>query len=511
MLTLQSRRYSNTYENPYYYAGTSERLSCGDRFNRLNGHYFHSPAPIMHADLPLHMNGIKFNRYYFGFDPNVQDREDESIQTIKDTLLNMFNTCTNDQCIFVTGYVNAEDFDHAGDEFIDTDIWTEYTGDGVKTLFFKCVDQTSLRESERQGRNIQQRIRVFKSKAKHIILMLTNYADTDQESETFLALGLVPVFFEDWKEKFTTEEMEYFRCLVNRSQVKRISNVKPTNLFAVLERLEKYGDLERQIRYKTLFQNLAESRVRVVEQEVQEYQHRAESALQQYDDALKRVNQYEIVINKYREGTSDLIDELQTVAKMKGVYDINRYNNNMIKIIFRAPLDYYDSDEAECALRGVRNETVKRFYDEIFIQQKYKLIVRVDAYFSFAHTESFQDFNSINESDLKDTNSTFNPHYQFYHCLGDYKPTLIKAMRDQDLTMFVNVALAAARSINFKDGAVMNRWTEYWANIFENENEYYLGMKCLEKDGQLYSLGQWLHNDFTEPDPEINVIEPRDI
>ena len=29
--------------------------------------------------------------------------------------------------------------------------------------------------------------------------MLTDYADTDQESESFLALGLTPVFFDDYK------------------------------------------------------------------------------------------------------------------------------------------------------------------------------------------------------------------------------------------------------------------------------------------------------------------------
>ena len=82
-------------------------------------------------------------------------------------------------------------------------------------------------------------------------------------------------------------------------------------------------------------------------------------------------------------------------------------------------------------------------------------------------------------------------------------------MRDQDLTMFVNIALAAARSINFGDGAVCNRFFEYLSNAFRND--YYGNIKCLEKDGKIYTLYQWLHNEFnTEPEP-INVIEAEEL
>ena len=37
-------------------------------------------------------------------------------------------------------------------------------------------------------------------------------------------------------------------------------------------------------------------------------------------------------------------------------------------------------------------------------------------------------------------------------------------------------------------------------------------MKCLEKDGKLYSLYQWLNNEFDDAEePEVNVIEPEDL
>ena len=510
MLQLQSNKYRNTYNNPYYYGCSTTRLQCGNNSVRLQNHsyYFRGPSPLYHADLPLHMNGIELKRYYFAYDEDAETNTEESIT---DRLLNLFNETTNEQCVFVTGFLAGttlenKDYNYS---FIDSDLWKEFKDDNIISLFNKCVEQTSLRESERQNLNLKQHIRVFKSKAKHIILMLTDYSDIDQESESFLALGLVPVIFTDWKEKFCSEEIDYFKCLVNRSQVKRISNVKPTELFKILEGLEKYKALEREIRYQTLFKEVAEARIRNVESQINTYQSRADDAMKTFDDALKKINDYKIIIDKYKEGTSDIIKELQDIVKMKGVYDVNTYNGSQMKITFRVPLDYFDTDEAECAIKNIANTEVKRFINEIFVEQKYKLIARVDAYYSYTPEGNFSNFTSISEDYCKDINAMFNPHFQFYSCLGDYRPTLIKAMRDQDLTLFTNIALAAARSMNFKDGAVCSRWFSWLANAFTND--YYLSMKCLEKDGKLYSLGQWLHNDLDEPVEEVNVIEVRDL
>jgi len=516
MLQLRTYKYANTYNNQYYYGNTPERLDCGDSGSiRLQNHtyYFRNPTAMIHADLPLHMNHIPFERKYFCYDEDAEGRENEVIEGIKDKLLNVFNETTNAQCLFITCYLAGTTLENKEFEypFIDTDLWKEYKDDSISSLFNKCVEQTSLRESERQGRAIKQHIRVFKSKVKHIILMLTDYADIDQESETFLALGLVPVFFEDWKEKFTQEEIDYFKCLVNRSQVKRISNVKPMNMFKVIEELEKYKNLEREIRYQTLFQKIAEARVKLVENNVREYRRSAEQALVAYDAALKKITEYDILIEKYKAGESVIVDELNTVTKMKGVYDLNTYNNNNIKIILRVPLDYFDTDEAECAIRNIGSENVKRFINDIFIEQKFKLYIRTDVYYAYTSEANFQNFGSIYEQDCMDINAMFNPHFQFYQCLGDYKPQLIKAMRDQDLTLFVNIAMAAARSMNFKDGAVCNRWFEWLSQAFDRGNDYYLSMKCLEKDGNLYTLGQWLNGTFdTEPE-QVNVIEAEDL
>ena len=52
-------------------------------------------------------------------------------------------------------------------------------------------------------------------------------------------------------------------------------------------------------------------------------------------------------------------------------------------------------------------------------------------------------------------------------------------------------------------------WFGWLSNVFDNRQEYYLNMKCLEKDGQLYTLGEWLNESQEQQEPI--VIEPRDI
>lgn len=513
MLQLRSNKFANTYSNHYYYENSIDRLECGDRNGiRLQNHtyYFRGGSALLHADLPLHMNNISLSRYYFCYDEDAEGRE-EIITGIKDKLLETFNTITNDQCLFITGYLAGEtlqDKDYVYN-FIDTDLWKEFKDDSISSLFNKCAEQTSLRESERQARDIKQHIRVFKSKAKHMILMLTDYADCDQESESFLALGLVPIFFEDFKEKFEPEEIEYFKCLVNRSQVKRISNVKPTELFHALESLEKYKALEREIRYQTLFQKIADARIRTVENNVRRYKDSAEQAIRMYDENIKKLEEADILIAKYHEDSGTVIDELKTISKTQGVYDLINYNDSVLQIVLRVPLDYFDTDEAECAIRNIQSNNVKRFITDVFIEQKYKLFIRTDAYYTYSTEDGFRDFTSIDEGYCMDINAMFNPHFQYYHCLGDYKPQLVKAMRSQDLITFTSIAIAAARSMNFKDGAVCSRWFGWLSNVFDNRQEYYLNMKCLEKDGQLYTLGEWLNESQEQQEPI--VIEPRDI
>ena len=515
MLQLLTRRYQNTYTRNSYNTNQSESLMCGHNVYQLQNHTVRmcGTHPLYHADLPLHMKGLNLKLYHFTYDSTITESLREIQEGIKDNLLYKFNNTKDEDVVIITGYIADDTLINKEYEynFIDKDLWKEHKDDSIITLYNKCVEQTSLRESERQIKNIHQHIRVFQSRSKHIILLLTDYQDYDQESEKLLTLGLTPVLFEDLKERFEPLEINYFKVLVNRSQVKRISNTKATEAFCLLETVESYHDIERTIRYKTLFDNIANARIRIAERQVSDCKSNMENALRNYDSALKKLSEIEIVIEKYKEGTAEIVQELEAISKTKGVYDIQTYTNDTIKITFRVPLDYFDMDEAECAIRNISSSNVKRFLTEVFIEQKYKLYILTDAYYAFTVNENFRDFTAISESMCHEANALFNPHFQFYHCLGNYRPSLIKAMRDQDIIMFTNIGIAAARSINFKDGAVMRQFSSYLANAFSNGDDYILNIKCLEKDGKLYTLKQWLYDNFDEESEEIQTIEAEDL
>ena len=58
------------------------------------------------------------------------------------------------------------------------------------------------------------------------------------------------------------QEIEYFKTLVNRSQVKRISNVKATDAFNTMCNSQKYEDLIMSVRLQSTITNVVQGRVR---------------------------------------------------------------------------------------------------------------------------------------------------------------------------------------------------------------------------------------------------------
>ena len=73
---------------------------------------------------------------------------------------------------------------------------------------------------------------------------------------------------------------------------------------------------------------------------------------------------------------------------------------------------------------------------------------------------------------------------------------MANAVGKQDLTMFINLAIASNKSINFRDGTVMNRWKEWFQYQFAHEEDNYdsrtyLTIPCLiDEDGIEYSFSE---------------------
>jgi hypothetical protein len=174
-------------------------------------------------------------------------------------------------------------------------------------------------------------------------------------------------------------------------------------------------------------------------------------------------------------------------------------------------LDYYDTDLLDCVLNGLDDAYVKEnnysiFLNEVFKNQHYKLRVQSNFQYQLTNGNNRGYGIRVNQDDLgADMNNRLcNQHLQFYNCLGSYAAQLAKAQADGNLAVFIGLALASTRSINFADGAVNNRLKDE----FDPDDTNILNRKCLEdEEGNLYTIKEVIdkvkYND-------IPVIEPQD-
>lgn len=371
----------------------------------------------------------------------------------------------------------------------------------VQELYNKCMDQVRLRENLDDAKT-----KIKLMRGKHIVVLVTNYPDDNQASDYYLTLGLVPVLFPDWKDKFDELELEFFKVLVNRSQVKRISNVKPHEAFENIVFSTKYRNLLSNMRLRTTIENIVAGRISNARRTVQDSDQRATALLQQYQDIKAKYYEASATLSNLEKSREDAIEELNTAVNMEGVVDVQQYDNSTLIITFCAPATFFNTDEAELVVNNMRDNWVKNLFNDVFVEQKYKMMIVSQFYFSYSEGRRFQDPGEIDTNTLVRYNAMYNPHTYFFRCLGDYKPQLVDAQAKQDLLIFNNLALASVKSINFRDGAVINRWKENLFDYSENNNyqaNMIMNIKCLvDEEGKSHSFNDIYFPSATELEVE---------
>lgn len=385
---------------------------------------------------------------------------------------------------------------------LTSDLFTQ-PQNAVQDLYNKCMEQTKLRE----GLDGDVKTKIKLMRGKHIIVLVTNYSDGNQASDFFLTVGLVPVLFPDWKEKFDELELEFFKVLVNRSQVKRISNVKPHEAFENIIFSNKYRNLLSTMRLRATIDNIVASRISNARRTVQDSEQRAASYLQQYQDVKSKYYEASATLSNLEKNRESAIEELNTAINMEGVVDVQQYDNATLIITFCAPATFFNTDEAELVVNNMRDNWVKRLFNDVFVEQKYKMMIISQFYFSYTEGRRFQEPGELDTNTLVRYNAMYNPHTYFFRCLGDYKPQLVDAQAKQDLLIFNNLALASVKSINFRDGAVINRWKENLFDYSEHNNyqaNMIMNIKCLvDEEGKSHSFNDL----YFPPAEELDVEE----
>ena len=234
--------------------------------------------------------------------------------------------------------------------------------------------------------------------------------------------------------------------------------------------------------------------------------------MRDYERLLNEYYNANIILNNLKESEDTVRDEIKTVLKSEYVCKYTLPGNS-IALVLKAPISFYDVEEYECAIKNMNPDSFAyKFFKDIFKDNKYELYVTAMFTLNFSPNSNFNRPGGTPINVLNEANALFNPHIHFFSCLGDYLPQLTKAHAEKDLLMFYNIALASLRSINFKDGTVINRWKEYLDNLVNDYVEYsdlILNLKCLkDSNGNFYSINEaYLNTNNTE----IQEIEVQDV
>jgi hypothetical protein len=331
------------------------------------------------------------------------------------------------------------------------------------------------------------------------------------------------VLCKEWKDKFNDIEIEYFKTLVNRSQVKRISNVKAQEVFTAMCEHNKYKDMLKTIRLNMTIDNLISTKINEAQNRVHVCQRNAEQAMRTYTEAQALYYEGLAILDKVENKKEEYIEEYKSALVVEGIEDVNFDGYGNLNMTVRVPVSFYNTDEAELYIerfsrdykgRGTSYDRTIQFFEDVFITQKYKLIVVNIWLFNSVSPKDFRKPNAIDASKMQHYNGFFNPHIFFYNCLGDYESILRNMHAKQDLLMFVNTMIASTKSINFRDGAVMNRWRDSLVSWFNDYNSSYtanqmLTIKCLQdEEGNLLTLEEAYIKPRTEAEPiELEVQE----
>lgn len=476
----------------------SGNVECSSTFRYSNIH----SAGIGEVLVPYVFNEIKLSRHsnaICGIGAS-EERHRSQFNVAVENITNYYDELDEDTIEIY--HIYTKEIDEILNR-IDTDIFKD-VNDEIKALYSKANAQLELRAGLDHTPNTVLRI----SRTKHMLIFISDYDDYDNKTDSLLTYGLIPRLFKDCADKLEQAELNYLNELVHRSQLKRIVNSDVTNLYNEMIKLDKYNERLKELQFKRTIDRLVSTKVHNMESQKTNAYRMAEDALANYSKHKSDYYEYSRLLENLKQDTDRTKEEFITALTQPFIIDvdINDYSDH-IRIGVKSTLDFYDTDALECILHNIRNEKVKKLMEKVFINGEYKMQVYTEFWFRSDTTRgSFRAPGSVDYARLYDYDCMFNPHLEYFQCLGTYKPQLIDAEAKQDLLAFVNIALASTRSINFMDGAVTNRWFDDLASNLDYDRTL-AHTKCLiDSEGNLHTINDVLYEPIEEPtEEEIEV------
>lgn len=502
--SVASNRYLSDilYGNNYYraYETVLNRNYSGPSV--ISGMDYIPQQHVGDIHLPLIMNGFNYMTQTIGLDYEDGHNQEDYIKML---IRNLKNTD------IAVDIVYTNNIDKAKKAISDLEVYKIATPDAVQALFNKCTEQIKARGSLEGSFETT----LYMHKTSKQLVILTNLFDVNQASQFYLAYGLIPVIFKDVNDKLNDTELTFFKTLVNRSQVKRISNTTAIEDFQRVVNLmdTKYKDLIEQTKLKLIVTNIVDSNIRKARSSVSKTITDSEMILKKYEEIREQYYKAQELLNNLTSRQEETMEEITTAISMKEIYDIE-VNNNYLVIYIKAALQYINTEEADIIINKMDDCFAKTFLTDIFLEQKYKLMVLTKFIYPFDGGSS-DLVTTVTTNDMVKADALINPHIAFYNCLGDYVAELKDARAKQDLLIFNNLAIASTKSLNFRDGAVINRFKEWLNKLAENPRynydiDYIKSIKCLiDEEDNAHSIKEIYFNE--KPAEEVQIIDVQDL
>ena len=438
--------------------------------------------------LPYLVNDVGYHAKQM-FIPNCDSLTTEEIREYKNlidgytvNLPNTFNMCilyTND--LEETNNWLPDNYEEIVED--DTEV-------GTAIAQFKNVMQRLYEDDGYDLWNIDYKF--FKLNTRHSLIAVCNNCYMKQHRIEYFTLALAQLVFPELYTNFIQEEKDIYTEMLHQVILKRMVRARVQDKADILATTTKYNDYFSEKNIVRTLNLLMRQRIQTLKDNVERYHGQAEDLLRQYTEAVTNFNNASQEMIAKESNANSEIEELKTILNQPYISNI-RINGNTMYLTFQSYLDYYDTDLLDCVLNGLetvrtRDENYSIFLNEVFKGEHYRLRVQSNFRYQLAGNNRGLYNIRVNQDDYdaEAHERLCNPHLQFYNCLGSYASQLAKAQADSNLAVFIGLALASTRSINFADGAVSNRLKEAFD---PDRNDNILNRKCLEDaEGNLYTI-----------------------
>lgn len=317
-------------------------------------------------------------------------------------------------------------------------------------------------------------------KLENNIIVMSNYnIDRSRFSQLFLALGLIPMFYEQIKETLTETELNLCKQMLRYTQLSRKPKQDLLHAVTEVERQtyiqEILFNIEKEQFFTMLKESVTEAPRNRLERAKQNFTNIKEQYVQCLDTLQRAEREYFAATN---EDTTETDEGIRAFLKHPNLLKIQR-DNGKLYVWMKTPLDIYDPDYADCLLNNMDdNDNFKILWKELYEKEQgffisssvYIIPVQANDYGSRIQVCRDRPW----DDDRKKYEIGFNPHHFFFNCLGQFEVTINEVLKNNNFAILGDLLATCTRSINLADTAVFNRFKSY---LNDYPDRYYVKYK----------------------------------